>query len=263
MSIQSLTPPTEISAFTWFSLAVETNLAKSSSPPKMDSSSTEGVVSLDGRKRSTPKTRERKLDAHSRKRIGHVCVLLPADLVQGQKIRVPGRPPSGCDLAVFREVQVKVDINLGRENGRISRIRRTSSYSKERQDDHPERNQVDHGRRTKEGKLRTTPATFIQREGSSVDQRTGHPHMEPDTYASGRVEIRGSSKSTHAGQKSKCGYVTGRTSGEVTAFGNCSWGRLHPWPRRKGERLQVTRKEWAADHLYFTVKLTFWSGFAT
>ena len=164
MSIQSLTPPTEISAFTWFSLAVETNLAKSSSPPKMDSSSTEGVVSLDGRKRSTPKTRERELDAHSRKRIGHVCVLLPADLVQRQKIRMPAGPPSGRDLAISCGVRIEADINPARDDDRVSC---TSGHGKQRQDDGPEHDQVNHGRRTKgtRGKAgETSPAFYSTRK---------------------------------------------------------------------------------------------------
>ena len=52
-----LTPPTEISAFTLPFLAAETNSARSSSPPEIDSLSTEGVVSLDSRGGSTQKIR--------------------------------------------------------------------------------------------------------------------------------------------------------------------------------------------------------------
>jgi hypothetical protein len=52
--------------------------------------------------------RERQAE-HSHKRVGHVGILLPGDLVQREEIGVPTRPPSGCDPGVLR---AEADANL-------------------------------------------------------------------------------------------------------------------------------------------------------
>jgi hypothetical protein len=63
--VRPLTPPIEMSTFTLFFLAAKTNLVRSSSPPEIDSSSTEGVVSLIAVERGQLKYRRQKLDTHA------------------------------------------------------------------------------------------------------------------------------------------------------------------------------------------------------
>ena len=55
--VKTLTPPIKTSAFTSFFLAVETNLSRSSSP-KIENSSSEGVVSLGGQRVNSNALRE-------------------------------------------------------------------------------------------------------------------------------------------------------------------------------------------------------------
>ena len=40
-------------------------------------------------------------------------------------------------------------------------------------------------------------------------------------------------------------------------------GKTLPWPRRKGEGVQIKRGGLITDYLRFSAKLIFWCGFAT
>lgn len=111
---------------------------------------------------------------HSRERIGHVSIFLPADLVQGQKIGVPTGPPGGCDLGISPKVRTQLDVDRVRDGVQVSQIKCVPGCDKKRQGDHVESNPADHVRGKSDGEVKGNNNRLVSDTPRELEREKTH-----------------------------------------------------------------------------------------
>ena len=160
--IKTLTPPIETSAFTLFSLAVETNLSRSSSPPEIGNSSSEGVVSLGDQKGSTPTVWERnKINTHANAYVIWVY-FFQVTLSSGRRSGCQPAHQAAATLRSFGKFKLRL---ASTSLEAATEYARTDTFTTAKDDNTTAQSATElimFAERKRGGKSRTTPAAFTQ-----------------------------------------------------------------------------------------------------